>query len=533
MKSRYYSQYLLRVLDGEDLQLDRELSALAAVGSRVRCAVPVTPSLQEDARHRIWSSVVSGTGESIVLERRAPRIPRLAWVAAAAAAVAVIAVLAVFLFNGGGPVVREPVEMASLYIERGEIEVRNAQGEVNLARSGEALNEGDVILASAEARGVVEFASGSVMRFDGKSEVGLISGEEGVEAEVIRGNTYHRVIDGEPYVVSSGDVSVTALGTAFVFDVAEEQGKVVSVHSSLLVDEDTTSSADKNPRLEEGDVFLFGEGQEARILDVTREELDNEWIRWNKGRDEELGLPIGVLSILDEEDVPAEPQPEQPEATPPAEEQPDQPAPQPPPTPEPPPPPPPAQNSVVLSASAREGAVDFGWTVTGYTGFQGFKLCRSETNPAPSYPGDWWKYIDGANTRSASDGSVEAGHTYFYRLAVYSDGAVLGYSNAVQVAVPGSSKEPSISLSGEFDGGKVHLSWNVSDAGSYDGFKVCRSETNPSPSYPGDTCTLVPAGQYSYADTSVVSGKTYYYRVGIYKGGAIVKYSNAIKITIP
>jgi hypothetical protein len=534
MKEKYYSQYLLRALDGEDLQLDEELSALAAMGSRVRCAVPVTPPLHEDARRRIWNSAVAGTGEAIVLERRAPRIPRLAWAGAAAVVLAIIAVLVIFLFNGGGPVIREPLEMASLYIESGEINVRNAQGEERPARSGEALAEGDMILASADARGIVEFAGGSVMRLDGKSEIGLTSGEEGVEVEVIRGNTYNRVIDGESYVVSSGDVSATALGTAFVFDVAEEQGKVVSVHSSLRVDTDTATTSDEIARLEEGGVFFFGKGQDERFLDVTREELDNEWIRWNKALDEDLGLPIGVLSVLEEEAAAEEPQaqPEQPEATPPAENQPDQPAPQPP-APQPPAPLPPADKSVTLSASAREGAVDFSWTLTGYTGFQGFKLCRSETNPAPSYPGDWWKYIDGANTRSATDSSVEAGHTYFYRLAVYSNGTVLGYSNAVQVTVPGPSSNPSISLSGVAEGGKVKLSWSVSDAGTYDGFKVCRSETNPNPSYPADTCTLVPAGQYYYTDTSVVSGKTYYYRVGIYKGGTIVKYSNAIQVTVP
>ena len=165
--------------------------------------------------------------------------------------------------------------------------------------------------------------------------------------------------------------------------------------------------------------------------------------------------------------------------------------------------------------------------------YNGFKLCRSETNSTPSYPGDWWKYIDGENTRSAVDTSVEGGHTYYYCLAVYDKGAVLGYSNAVKVTVPGQSQELSISLSATVEGGKVKLSWSVSGKGSYDGFKVCRSETNTSPSYPGDTCTFVDAGSRSYADVAVSPGHTYYYRVGIYCGGSIIAYSNAVKAVVP
>lgn len=533
MKDKYYAQYLLRALEGEDLQLDEELSGLIELGSRVRCAVPATPPLRDDARRRIWSSAVSGASEPIVLERRVARIPRLAWVAAAGLTLAIIAVLAVFLIGNGGPTIQKPVQMASLRIEQGEMAIRDMQGEERPARDGESLEEGDVIVAAADALGVVEFGSGCILRLHGEAEIGLIPGEDEVIAEVYDGETYHRVVDGTPYVVRSGDVTATAMGTAFAFDVEKTGGKIVSVHSSVQVEVDGAPSLDASPRLEEGDVFLYGEGREAQVLDVSREELDNAWMKWNRDLDERLGLPLGVFSMLEE--IVAEEQatqPEQPETPLPAEEGPEQPVPQPP-APQPPTPQPPAEESVVLSASARDGAVDFSWTLTGYTGFQGFKLCRSETNPAPSYPGDWWKYIDGENTRSATDSSVEAGRTYYYRLAVYNNGTVLGYSNAVQVTVPGQPQEPSISLSGVVEGGKVKLSWSVSGAGTYDGFKVCRSETNPNPGYPGDTCTFVAFGQNYYTDTSVVSGKTYYYRVGIYKGGAIVKYSNSVKLTIP
>ena len=531
MKSKYYAQYLLRALEGEDLRLDEEMSGLVALGSRVSCAVPATPPLSDDARRRIWNNAVSRTSEPIVLRRRVAGIPRLAWAAAAGVTLAIIAVLAVFLVFRGGTPVQETVQVASLRIEQGEITVRDTQGDERTASDGERLSEGDVILAAADALGIVEFESGCIMRLHGEAEVGLIEGDDGVIAEVYEGQTYHRVIDGTPYVVRSGDVTATATGTAFAFDVEEAGGRIVSVHSSVEVEVGGAPPPDANSLLEQGDIFLFGEDIEAQVLDITREDLDNAWMKWNRDLDELLGLPLGAFAILEEIAAEEEAQPEQPEE-PPAEEEPAPPAPQPP-APQPPAPPPPVEQSLSLSASAREGAVDFSWTLTGYSGFQGFKLCRSESNPAPSYPGDWWKYIDGESARSVTDGSVEAGHTYYYRLGVYNNGAVIAYSNTVQVTVPGQAKEPSISLNGVVEGGKVKLSWSVSDAGAYDGFKVCRSETNPNPSYPGDTCTFVAFGQNYYTDTSVVSGKTYYYRVGIYKDGGIVKYSNAVKVTVP
>jgi hypothetical protein len=530
MSDKYYSQYLLRALDGEELRLDEELSGLVEMGDRVRCAIPATPILEEDAQRRIWNSVVSQVREPAAPQRRVDRLPRLAWAGAAVLTLAIVAVLVIVFLSTGGPVVREPAEIASLRLDRGEVTIRDAQGEERAAGADEVINDGDVIIAAADARGIVEFESGCILRLYGKAEIGLYAGEGGVVAEVFEGMSYHRVVDGTPYTARSGDVTVTARGTAFSFDVEGESGKVISVHSSVEVAVDSEAPVDWTSKLEQGDVFVYGEGDEPQILDVTREELDNEWLRWNKSLDEALGLPIGAFSLLVEtvtgEDTA---QPDQPQ--PPAEE-PEQPAPQPQPSPQPTPPPP-AEKSVTLSGSARQGAVDFSWTLTGYSDFQGFKLCRSESNPAPSYPGDWWTYIDGAATRSATDTSVQAGHTYYYRLAVYNAGAVLDYSNAVMVTVPGAPQELSISLSGVVEGGKAKLSWSVSGEGDYSGFKVCRSESNPNPSYPGDTCTFVDAAQRSYIDSTVASGHTYYFRVGIYKDGTIIKYSNAVTVTVP
>jgi hypothetical protein len=547
------SEILLRALDGEDIQLDGELSELVQLGNRVRAAAPELPHLKEDARRRIWDETVSDHSLTEVQVKPARRVPRLALGIAAGLALALIAALVLIFVNVGESPVPEEGGIAELRIHHGDITVLSSGGEERPAEDGEALMEGDTIIASEDSRGIVEFEEGCILRLDGEAEVSLSSQEGELVADVIKGKSYHRVVDGTSYVVRSGGIKVTAKGTAFTFDVEEYTGKVISLHDAVKVDVTQDSVLNWSSRLEEGKVFLYREGEEeAYVAEISREELDNEWLLWNKSLDEDLGLPLGALSMLDSEIAVGEPQ-EQPQeqpqpqpeppgdgqpTPPPATEQPPTgeppPATGPPPTPGPtPPPPPPAQGSVALSAAAAEGRVDFSWTVTGYSGFQGFKLCRSETNPYPSYPNDWWKYIDGEAARSTTDTSVKPGQTYYYRLAVYDQGNVLGYSNPVQVTVPGQPEGLSISLNAVMDGGKVVLSWVVSGQGDYSGFKVCRSETNPNPSYPAEGLVFVAYGQNGYTDTSVQPGKTYYYRVGIYKDGSILKYSNAVQVTMP
>lgn len=529
MRGKYYSQYLMRALDGEAVPLSRELEKLVSLGERVTRAVPAVPRLDEGARRRIWESAVSAAHEAEPHGKvRALYLRRVAWVAAACL-VALAALFAALYLRGGGPAVRERVEVATLRVDRGEMAIKDVEGVERIAQDGETLAEGEAVIASEEARGWIEFEYGSLTRLLGEGEVAVVEGDDGVVVEVRRGRTYHRVAEGVPYTARCADISVTALGTAFALEVEDGKARVLSIHSSVEVE-----AGEDVLRLEEGDALAFGAGADGLIYDLTLKHLDDEWFRWNKSLDEELGLPVGILRLLEEEDGYAE------EGAPTQETAPQPPAPEPQPSPQPAPQPtpqpapqPPAQKSLVLSASAREGAVDFTWTLSGYSGFQGFKLCRSENNPEPTYPGDWWKYIDGADTRSATDASVEGGHTYYYRLAVYNQGEVLGYSNAVKVTVPGQSQELSISLSVTVEGGKVKLSWNVSGKGSYDGFKVCRSETDTSPSYPGDAYAFVDAGSRSYTDAAVSSGHTYYYRVGIYCSDSIVAYSNAVKAVVP
>jgi FecR protein len=533
VRSKVSSEHLLRALDGEGLHLEVELQALLHLGNRVRVAVPEIPLLDENARRRIWSDAISRTKEPTPAEGRILGIPRLAWGVAGGLAVALIVVLVMIYVFAGGPA-KQAADIASLRSLWGEIHVISPQGQERLAREGEILRSGDSLISSRDSRGIVEFGEGSTLRLDGDTEVVLQESQSEVAVEIVYGKSYHRVAGGTPYSVFSENVRTTAEGTAFTFDVTADTEEVMDLQSSVEVEVMSDSAADWNTDLGEGEIFIYSQGQpEGQISNLSPGDLENEWIEWNKDQDAELGFPLGALSQLDGQET-AEGQTNVPADQQPPSNTDNQPAPQPTPQPQPAPtpPPPPVDKSLALSAQTGEGIVYCSWTLTGYSGFQGFKLCRSETNPSPSYPGDWWQYVDGDGARSTSDNTVQAGHTYYYRVGVYSQGSILGYSNMVQVTVPGQPQELSISMSVTVVSGKVKVSWSISGSGTYDGVKVCRSETNPNPSYPGEYIAYITSGS-SYTDADVVSGHTYYYRVGILKDGSILKYSNSAQVTIP
>ncbi len=376
------------------------------------------------------------------------------------------------------------------------------------------------------------------MRLEGEAEavVSMDGGE--IRTEVKRGKSYHRVMDGMNYAVTSRGVKVEADGTAFTFEIDGNTEKVVSLESSLKVEIIAGSQSGWQSEIREGESFSYHEGgEEPQLAEVYPQDLDTEWLRWNRNLDKKLGLPLGVLAQVTEDDAgkgqadaesQGTPSPEDqsaPVASLPGQEENT-------PSSRPATPPKNAEKTLTLLAESNDSQVSFTWNISGYSGFQGFKLFRSETNPVPASPKDWWKYIDGQETHATVDDKVESGHTYYYRLGVYDHGDILGYSNSVQVTVKGQPQEPDILLTGIQAAGKVDLCWSVSEAAAYEGFKVLRSEKNSMPSYPEDWIAYVTEAM-TYTDTNIKSGATYYYRIGIYRDGAIIKYSNAIKVIVP
>lgn len=87
----------------------------------------------------------------------------------------------------------------------------------------------------------------------------------------------------------------------------------------------------------------------------------------------------------------------------------------------------------------------------------------------------------------------------------------------------------SLYLKGYADTDGVHLSWSVSGLDVPKGFKIIKS-LDAYPTYPEDPAIFVDAGTKNYV-WKILDGKTYHFRVCIYKDGGCSTYSNDVKIT--
>ncbi len=90
-----------------------------------------------------------------------------------------------------------------------------------------------------------------------------------------------------------------------------------------------------------------------------------------------------------------------------------------------------------------------------------------------------------------------------------------------------------IALTAANDCNSIKLNWTKYTDQTIDGYKLLRSTTDPELTYPEDGYYQYLSGQstISYTDTGIVQGQSYYYRIGAYKGGVIVAYSDTEHIT--
>ena len=92
-----------------------------------------------------------------------------------------------------------------------------------------------------------------------------------------------------------------------------------------------------------------------------------------------------------------------------------------------------------------------------------------------------------------------------------------------------------ITLSGSATDEGVQLNWSLTDVSSSDGFKIARSKTSSTPKYGVDTSNYVGNGSSTSKFLDLHDGKTYYFRICIYRAasGTCDTYSNAVQITTP
>lgn len=171
----------------------------------------------------------------------------------------------------------------------------------------------------------------------------------------------------------------------------------------------------------------------------------------------------------------------------------------------------------------------------------GYKVVRSESDSTPTYPEDWWVYLSDPYTLTYTDTSVLPGHSYYYRIGAYnSTNGVIQYTNSVYLTIPGNNNNSSSSfeLTGYSQNNGLHLSWDTypytvqTSSGTVDGYKIVRSTSNSQPTYPDHYLVYISgASSTDYLDTNVSGNQSYYYRIGAYKNGEVIAYTNSIYLT--
>jgi len=192
--------------------------------------------------------------------------------------------------------------------------------------------------------------------------------------------------------------------------------------------------------------------------------------------------------------------------------------------------------NVELSASAQSDGVQLSWTKSNRgDNFQYYKVVRSTINDDPTYSEDGYiKAISDIDELTYTDDESQADQAYYYRVCVLYSAQAEGVasttdgtssrqeecSNVIQITAQTDSDTdtsltaPTLSATADSDG--VSLSWTENTESNFQYYKVVRSQTDSSPTYPEDGYIAVKGQEVTtYTDTEVCcsSSGTYYYRI--------------------
>jgi len=183
--------------------------------------------------------------------------------------------------------------------------------------------------------------------------------------------------------------------------------------------------------------------------------------------------------------------------------------------------------TLTVGPSDYPGKVLLSWSAYAGDGFSYYKLVRSRDADAtwPTTGDDELIAAIGNVAETGTRDRPECGVTFFYRVfAVSKTDAgyqVLAPSNTVSAATECPAPPPAtvgIGFEASFAEGAVHLAWGKCEIDGFNAYKIVRSLTNAEPMYPeNDGTELIAAigdpNQTSFADASVQSGQTWFYRV--------------------
>ncbi|MDZ7268026.1 MAG: discoidin domain-containing protein [candidate division KSB1 bacterium] len=186
---------------------------------------------------------------------------------------------------------------------------------------------------------------------------------------------------------------------------------------------------------------------------------------------------------------------------------------------------PPAAPSNLTATVVSGSQVDLSWTDNS-NNEDGFKIER-KTGASGTYAEI---ATVGANVTSYPDTGLAGGTTYYYRVRAYNAGGNSAYSNEASTTTASNPPAaPSNLTATAVSSSQINLNWTDNSANE-DGFKIER-KTGASGSYA--VIATVGANVTSYANTGLVAGTTYYYRVFAYNTGGNSAYSNEANAMTP
>jgi len=397
------------------------------------------------------------------------------------------------------------------YIE-GNVEKRSGKdGGWFSVQKSDIIKSGNEVRTLTDSRVIITFEDGSTIRLDENTQIVFDGQNENITVGMDNGFVYNKVAknDTRVYMVKTGDYEVKALGTEFSVENENENMEVMVIESAVDV-EDVASNRTK--KVEEGNKANVT-GDIITEEKITQKDLEDDFIVWN--------------AQAENKDVVREEKKDESDKEENKDKEDDY-----------------TKGSITLSGEKSSSGVRLHWDTSGVNTGHGFKVVKSkESNPV--YPGNDYKYLSDSGVRDYK-WKIDTGKKYHFRVCAYQGNGKCGvYSNDVYVSTPSGDSDKKddddkddddyaskVSLSASKDGDNVKLKWDISGGDAPKGFKVVKSK-DKNPVYPGDDYKYLSdddTRKYTWKDLK--EGKSYHFRVCIYKGGKCGTYSNDVKVSL-
>ena len=434
-------------------------------------------------------------------------------------------------------------------------------GATSVLVPGTSLRAHDEIRVDATGRatlsigaGLTRLAGGADLRLDDLSA-------DGPRLDLLAGRSYHRVAlpGGGAYVVTTGALHWTALGTAFDLDrepTGDGRDRVTLLglqHSVVVTGPDLRATVGEG-RAATADIRA-GDASDLAVGPIDPSVLADPWLVANARRDRDLGFPLGVMDPLavgptatigtePPSGAPASEQPASaaPEATPtdrptasptsrPASRATPRPAPKstpkptPQPTPEPTPEPTPRPlTSLGLDLVSCDGGIVIDWATYDGDHFDHYATLRntSPTIPKAYPPRAGAAFVDGTYTRnrlrtSAYDAGLDSG-TWYYRSMAFDAADRVIAASPIRSATARPVHDLGALTVGPGDGSTTSFSWTAYEgpAACFGAAKLVVSRIDPSPSYFDGSPVLFATGEQGVSEAvAALDPGTYHFRLQV------------------